>query len=262
MNNISFAITVCDEVDELEKLLEDVEFCCKPGDEVVVQCDQDKVTVDVIELLDSYNGSMIEDTVPLRYHLFPLDDDFASFKNNLKKECYKQWIFQIDADERLQDGLIEGLHELLELNENVEAMQVPRINIVDYITQDHLRKWGWNYKTSPNFTHIEQFTTDNQRYRFYKHARLIKNILHEGEVEGVDKITIEYYLPIINYPDYQTRIIKNVPRIKWQNKVHEVVMSTNGHLISGFIPAEEDWCLRHWKDVRKQEEQNKFYDTI
>ena len=29
----------------------------------------------------------------------------------------------------------------------------------------------------------------------------------------------------VNWPDYQTRIIQNSPKIKWQNKVHEQIIS-------------------------------------
>ena len=63
----------------------------------------------------------------------------------------------------------------------------------------------------------------------------------------------------VNFPDYQARIYKNSPDIKWKNKVHEVI---TGAKVIGRLPAEEDWCLIHVKPIERQVEQNAFYDTI
>lgn len=63
----------------------------------------------------------------------------------------------------------------------------------------------------------------------------------------------------VNWPDYQTRIIQNGPKIKWQNKVHEQIV---GISTKGALPMEEEWCLYHPKDIKRQEAQNNFYDTL
>ena len=63
----------------------------------------------------------------------------------------------------------------------------------------------------------------------------------------------------VNWPDYQTRIIQNGPKIKWQNKVHEQIV---GISTKGALPMEEEWCLYHPKDIERQEAQNNFYNTI
>ena len=63
----------------------------------------------------------------------------------------------------------------------------------------------------------------------------------------------------VNWPDYQTRIIQNSPKIKWQNKVHEQII---GISTKGALPMEEEWCLYHPKDIKKQEIQNNFYNTL
>ena len=63
----------------------------------------------------------------------------------------------------------------------------------------------------------------------------------------------------VNWPDYQTRIIQNGPKIKWQNKVHEQIV---GISTKGALPMEEEWCLYHPKDIKRQEIQNKFYGTL
>ena len=63
----------------------------------------------------------------------------------------------------------------------------------------------------------------------------------------------------VNWPDYQTRIIQNSSKIKWQNKVHEQIV---GASTKGALPMEEEWCLYHPKNIGRQEAQNNFYDTL
>jgi hypothetical protein len=63
----------------------------------------------------------------------------------------------------------------------------------------------------------------------------------------------------VNWPDYQTRIIQNSPKIKWQNKVHEQII---GFSTQGALPMEEEWCLYHPKTIGRQETQNNFYNTL
>ena len=63
----------------------------------------------------------------------------------------------------------------------------------------------------------------------------------------------------VNWPDYQTRIIQNSQKIKWQNKVHEQIV---GISTKGTLPMDEGWCLYHPKDINRQEAQNNFYDKL
>ena len=63
----------------------------------------------------------------------------------------------------------------------------------------------------------------------------------------------------VNWPDYQTRIIQNNSKIKWQNKVHEQIV---GISTKGALPMEEEWCLYHPKTIGRQETQNNFYNTL
>ena len=63
----------------------------------------------------------------------------------------------------------------------------------------------------------------------------------------------------INYPDYQWRIWKNKPEIKWKNKVHEVL---EGFKTYAPLPAQEQLSLYHPKDIKRQEKQNAYYDSL
>ena len=64
----------------------------------------------------------------------------------------------------------------------------------------------------------------------------------------------------VNWPDFQLRLFKNVSYIKWINKVHEKPM---GWKTGTHLPYEnDDFCLVHIKDIRRQEKQNELYNTI
>ena len=45
----------------------------------------------------------------------------------------------------------------------------------------------------------------------------------------------------------------------WMNKVHERITGYNS--VSNF-PAQEEYCLYHHKQIKRQEKQNEFYETI
>jgi hypothetical protein len=63
----------------------------------------------------------------------------------------------------------------------------------------------------------------------------------------------------VNYPDYQTRIYRNVPYIKWKNKVHEVI---EGYKQYTALPAVDELSLIHPKTIERQEKQNDYYSTL
>jgi glycosyltransferase involved in cell wall biosynthesis len=63
----------------------------------------------------------------------------------------------------------------------------------------------------------------------------------------------------VNFPDYQTRILQNSPKINWVNKVHEVL---TGHNTYALFPPEEFYCLIHHKDIQRQEKQNTLYSVL
>ena len=167
---ISYAITVCDELDEIVRLLNLLLEKKREQDEIVVLFDTSKQSGRVEALLIGHrnkgNIKLVQDK---------FDRHFADWKNKLTDKCSGDYIFQIDADEYPSDYLLEFLPSILESNPDVEAYHVPRINTVEGLTQDHIRRWGW--RVSPegwvNFP-------DNQ-WRIWKKKPYIKwvNKVHE-----------------------------------------------------------------------------------
>ncbi len=63
----------------------------------------------------------------------------------------------------------------------------------------------------------------------------------------------------INFPDYQARIFRNTDDIKWVREVHEHI---DGAKTYSHLPPHEELTLMHEKEIKKQEQQNRLYDTI
>ena len=199
---ISYAITACNEHKELNELLEFLLGHKRDEDEVVVQTDSDSSTKEVSKVISSHN---------LKENKFPLNKDFSSFKNNLKKLCSGDYIFQIDADELPSEAIVCNLHKILESNLDIDLFLVPRINLVQGITDEHIKKWNW--KTN------EQGWVNwpDYQYRIFKNTFNIKwrNKVHEqliGAQTGTQlPQTIQYALTHI----------KDIKRQESQNEFYE-----------------------------------------
>lgn len=203
---ISYAITVCNEYKELDRLLELLTKKLSLTDEIVVLVDLTNTNEEVKKVLSKYEYSV-------RVHLDEFKKDFAEWKNKLKNLCYGEYIFFLDADEIPSETLLSNLHIVLNLNPDIDLIVVPRHNIVDGIPEHYIQKWNWNF--------------DEQER--------------------------------INWPDYQTRICKNIPTIMWSGKVHERLV---GYKLITNLPAEESWCLYHLKSFAKQLQQNELYSSL
>lgn len=205
---ISYAITVCNEFVEIQRLINFLLNIKRKEDEIVILYDETHGDPLIEEYLrsNSINGEF-------NWHKDKFTNHFADWKNKLTSLCSGDYIFQIDADEYPHEDLIQDLPEILETNSTVEVFVVPRVNTVEGITQEHIQKWGW----------------------------------HVNENGWV------------NYPDYQWRIYKNTPEIKWKNKVHEVI---EGYKAMAQIPAFESLSLYHPKTIERQEKQNNYYNNL
>ena len=205
---ISYAITVCNELEEVKRLVNFLHSNKREQDEIVVLVDSPKMSQELQDQLYRFSSANWIKLIEGKF-----EGHFADWKNKFFKVCSGDYIFQIDADEVPTEELINQLPYILEINQEVDVFLVPRINTVEGLTQQHIRQWRWN-------------------------------VNEKGWV---------------NFPDYQWRIYRNSPTIKWRNKVHEVI---EGHKSSTLLPAEEAYCLHHPKTIDRQERQNNYYDTL
>ena len=205
---ISYAITVCSEFVEIQRLLVFLRDLIRDQDEIVVLYDQKNGDVQIEDFLRSKSVNS-----EFAWHAGDFNHHFANWKNKLTELCTGDYIFQIDADEIPNKLLINNLPNILEANPDNEVYLVPRVNTVVGLTEEHIQKWRW----------------------------------------GVDE------KGWVNWPDYQWRIYKNNPKIKWVNKVHERL---EGFKTYSTLPAIEEWCIYHPKTIDKQEKQNNYYNNL
>ena len=205
---LSYAITVCNELEEIKRLVPFLKEHKRPQDEVVVLFDQKNGDKEVIDYLVEFNKYPNIQTWRGYF-----ENDFAVWKNRLNSYCSGDFIFQLDADEMPTEYMMKLIPQIIEANP-VDLIRVARVNTVEGLTEEHIRKWGWQ-------------------------------VNEKGWV---------------NYPDYQWRIYKNDPRIRWWGNVHEKII---GHGTFAHLPMEEtELALRHAKTIERQERQNSYYDTL
>lgn len=205
---ISFAITVSKEINEIKHLVPFLLEHKRPQDEIVILFDEKNGDKEVLNFLLPFNTKPNVQT----YSSLDFDYNFADWKNKLNDYCTGDYIFQLDADEMINEYMVKSVTEIISMNEDVELFFLPRINIVNGITQDHINRWGW----------------------------------------------IVDDLGRINFPDFQGRIYKK--GLEWRGRVHERIVGTKSYSL---LPSdEESYCIKHYKDITKQEQQNNLYSKI
>lgn len=229
---ISYAIPVCNESRELDLLLDQLLKHLNDEDEIVIQGDQGNVSDEVVSVIRKHHKN-----TKIKYHEYPLQKDFSSFKNYLISQCSGDYIFQIDADELVSETLLENLKFVLFENPSIEVYTLPRLNIVIGLEDEWIQKWGWNKKKM----NVQKFDYST------------KGILEKYGL-GTE------YVYAINWSDNQSRLFKNIGTIRWVNKVHERLVGMN---TTADLPNHDfDYCLFHVKHETRQKKQNEFYNKI
>jgi glycosyltransferase involved in cell wall biosynthesis len=149
---LSYAITACNEHEEIIRLVTQLLNYKEENSEIVVLLDTPKSSPEMIEYLELQANA---DKLTLIESEFT--GDFAGWKNFLNSHCKGEWVFQLDADEFLEPDLIVNLEELVNANEDKDLILVPRINTVENLTSDHIKKWNWgvNEKGWVNFPDVQ-----------------------------------------------------------------------------------------------------------
>lgn len=209
MKTISYAITVCNEIDEITVLVDTLKDKLNEGDEIVIQYDESSVTDEVMSYLNIMKNMHTEVLTVIG---FPLNKDFASYKNNLKSHCKGDYIFQIDADEVPSEYLMDNLSVILETND-VDVIFIPRVNTVEGLTQSHIEKWRWNVNEK-GWVNFPDYQT-----RIYKNTEdvLWMNKVHER---------ITGYNTVSNFPaqeEYSLYHHKQIERQEKQNEFYDTI---------------------------------------
>ena len=136
---ISYGVTVHNESEEINKLLEILIHKTQPQDEIVI-CDDysDEKTQEVITSW----SQQYADAKVIKSYQRKLDGNFSDQKNSVIEKSEGDYIFHIDADEIPHENLLGILPEMLEIND-VDLVWIPRVNTVEGLTEEHINKWRW-----------------------------------------------------------------------------------------------------------------------
>ncbi len=202
---ISYAITVCNEIVEIKRLILFLLEHKRDEDEIVVLYDQPKGNKE----LTGYLASIKDSNYILVTREF--QNDFAEWKNYLTSLCVGDFIFNIDADELPHTKLIEILPALLEENIECDVIAVPRVNTVEGLTEAHIQKWGWQVNEAG------WVNWPDHQWRIYKNKPHLKwvNQVHE-RIEGHKVWT---HLPMMQ--EFALYHPKTIDRQERQNEFYE-----------------------------------------
>lgn len=208
--SITYGITVCNEALELTKLLDTIIPLIDAEDEIVILQDVTNRDEHVSEVIKRHQNRVILIEAKL-------NNDFATFKNNLITYAKGDYLFQIDADEVPKETLIRQVKKVLRQKSNRDCFLIPRINVVNGLTSDHVKKWNW--KVDEN----NRVNFPDYQFRIFKLNGIIKwkNAVHE-EVVGYKK---HYYLPSKN-EDYCLIHIKDINKQEQQNNFYDTITTT------------------------------------
>jgi len=142
---ISYGITVHNEADELNKLLEILIHKTDKEDEIVICVDgnDEKVQEVITSWVQQYASDKVDKIKDIIVYNRKLDGNFAEHKNSVIEKSTGDYIFHIDADEYPHETLLEQLKQIIEMNDGVDLIWIPRVNTVEGMTQEHIQKWGW-----------------------------------------------------------------------------------------------------------------------
>jgi glycosyltransferase involved in cell wall biosynthesis len=201
---ITFLITACNEIRELQENLKFVNIFKEKGDEVLVLLDEDKADIEIIKAAEQKSDRVI---------FKKLNKDFSSFKNFGIEQAKYDYILHLDADEIINAATITVIKNSIRQNKLISGIHVPRINIVNGASESDLNSFNFSFN-------------------------------EKGW---------------INWPDYQPRFINRASGIYFVNAVHETFCD---HSKTVFLEPVPYLAILHIKDIKKQKEQNKFYETI
>ena len=219
---ISYGITVYNEHKELDNLLFHLSKHIRDEDEVVVTQDTSKVGDKSImqdefyaleKVLEKYEYGTYFQPRQLKVNTFEFRKDFSALKNYTKSQCSGDFIFHIDADEIPNEILIEQLPQILEIN-NTDLIWVPRINIVNGITDFHLNLWKWRV-TEQGWINFPDYQA-----RIFRNTDDIKWIKPVHEV--IDGAKTYSHLP--PHEELTLKHEKEIQRQEIQNKLYEQIL--------------------------------------
>lgn len=111
--------------------------------------------------------------------IHPLNEDFAAQRNIGTQAATRQWVLQLDADERVPEQTRHAIEEALNKKEEITAFSLIRAN---YFLKKKMRFGGWSERA------VKLFKRGNGRYE----GRVHESLRVSGRVKNINAV-IEHY---------------------------------------------------------------------
>ena len=98
---ISYGLTVCNEHEELQNLIEYLVKRIDGEDEIIIVYDQNRATPEVLQVIEDYKEEATA-------YPFNFQQNFLENKNFMNSKCTGEFIFQLDADELPHEFLVSN----------------------------------------------------------------------------------------------------------------------------------------------------------
>lgn len=201
---ISYAITCCNELEELSLLIPFLIKNKREEDEIVVLWDQTKNDEELRNFFFYQEG--------VNFHVGTFNGNFADWKNELTEFCTGDYIFNIDADEMISKDFIDVLPLVIENNPEIEFYWVPRENYVTGITPEHIQKWGWKMDAQNRINYPDYqgriYKNDPDRIKW-------QNKVHE-KIVGY-----KHFSTLPDHPVFSINHTKTIEKQEKQNNYYE-----------------------------------------
>ena len=187
MKEVDVHLLVKDEIELIEDYLDALMQWNSLGDVVAVDTGS---TDGTLEILNAYPSVRLVSTF--------LDMDFSAARNFGLTYCTTEWVFQLDADERPSEGLLDWITMFIDSPDSQfhELVAIHRENLVD------------GHDIGPN--------THEQHIRLFRAHRRFQGRIHESLRRGVlERVVVAPpVLPILHH--------KTSARQERQNKLYEL----------------------------------------
>ena len=172
---ISYAITVCNEFDEIQRLILFLLENKRNEDEIVILYDINNGHEGIEQFLKEKSINKQISWIPGEFN-----GHFAEWKNKLTSLCTGDYIYQIDADEMINEYILRLLPQVLEQND-VDVLLVPRINTVSGLIQHQWRI----YKNNKNIKWKNKVHEVLDGYKTMSHLPTEKEwcLIHEKTIK-------------------------------------------------------------------------------
>jgi hypothetical protein len=141
---ITYAITVCNEFMEIQRLINFLLKEKRQEDDIVILYDSAHGDPEIEAYLRTHSQNN-----EFHWHKGEFNHHFADWKNKLSSYCTGDYIFQIDADEVPNNILIKELPNILEQYSHADVFLMSRVNILteeaEYSPIEKIKQdWGDN----------------------------------------------------------------------------------------------------------------------